>query len=96
MLFNRLIERSPFVTNPFGHWDDLSWPTQRKTKEYLDSANLGVEFGRDLLRGYFRRLDSLDFIRRKGLLFQVFVPALRVREHLVLRIPKRVRSVVEV
>ena len=68
-IFKRKIEQSEILKSK-EFWQDLSWPTQRKLKQFLKSKNLKFEFSRDATNFYINRaLSDSNFVNRKGLIF---------------------------
>lgn|GEM_PF-1959947 len=93
--FRKIIVSSRLVSNPVDHWEDLSWPTQKKVATHLMSSGIPAVFGNDLIMQYLRRLDDPEFIRRKSWPFSAFKPLLKFLAPLFFRLPPAISPIVE-
>jgi len=87
-IFRRQIEQSE-IPNSKEFWQDLSWPTHRALKRYLESEDLKLEFSRDATNFYINRaLSDSSFVARKGHIWGILIKGFAVlAQHLARFIP---------
>lgn len=94
-IFLRRILTHPDSPDPKGLWEELSWPTQRRLAKFLRSRDFSHKFRRDVLRGYFDRLEEPVFLTRKGHFFRIFRPIINGLKPVVALLPYRFLPVIE-
>jgi SAM-dependent methyltransferase len=77
-------------------WDDLSWPTYRAVGKFLEGLSLSHSFGREASLAYVDRLDSQEFLARKGPLFRAMGPFLRILKLLMKGLPAPLLPIIDI
>lgn len=95
ILFSRRIRNHRHLPDPSGLWEDLSWPTQRRLQRFLTSRNWHHQFQKNVLGGYFERLDEPHFLQRKGVLFRSLRLLLKALRPVVVALPLGVAPIIE-
>lgn len=86
-LFGHHIRNHQASLDPAGIWADLSWPTQKGVRKFLDFQACPHEISRGVLEGYFGRLHESRFIERKGFLNRALRPLLKALKPEVIALP---------
>ena len=94
-IFERKIRSHTVSPNPLGLWEELSWPTQRSLRKFLLTRGWSHEFRKNVLWGYFERLNEPQFIERKGALYRLLRPLLAILRPLVMMLPLGLAPIVE-
>jgi len=77
-------------------WDDLSWPTYRAVRKFLEGLGLSHSFGREASLAYVARLDSQEFLARKGPLFRATGPFLRILKLFMKGLPPPLLPIIDI
>lgn len=94
-IFWRRIHNQETSRNREGLWTELSWPTQRAVKKFLESSGWSHKFHKAVFGGYFKRLSEANFISRKGALLKFLLPLIKLLKPAITRLPLRVLPLVE-
>lgn len=95
MIYRKRIRNYPVFPDPKGLWAELSWPTQRGLRRFLRSRGWSHKFGKNVLSGYFERLNEPQFIQRKGALYRSLRPLLKMLKPIVMALPLGVSPIIE-